>query len=459
MTDKMGNAKALIADGLKYSWVHQVPYDSLTAPDGLIVFEKGEGCTLVDIQGREFIDGISGAWVVNVGHGRTEIAEVMAEQASKLAYMSPFQFLNPPVIELTKKLAEITPKPLNRVFMASGGAEAVEAALAIARQYHVNNGQSGRYQFIARYGSYHGSSFGSKSVSGDNRAGLQARFAPLLPGVHHVTPPNTYRFEPWSDAKTQNVEAAREVVRIIEREGPESIAAVIGEPISIASGTHVPDPAYWQIIREACDRHGILLILDEVLVGMGRTGKWFASEHFGVEPDIMTMSKGVACGYMPISAVAVSDKVAQSFEGDRTVMFSHGHTYGNHAVASAAALKNIEILERENLVENCAAVGSYLLEHLSNLMDKHPSIGHVRGLGLAIVLELVKDRATKEAFEPEAKMSERVYKYLMEERLYSRVTNVINVAPPFVLTHSEADQIVERISKAVGRFEKDVKMT
>ena len=458
MTDKTHDAEALIVDALEHSWVHQTPFDSLTAPDGLVVFEKGEGSTLIDIQGRRYLDALSGAWVANVGHGRAEIAEAMAEQAAKMAYTSAFQFLNKPVIEMNKKLTEIMPGSLKRIFVASGGAEAIEAALAMARQYHFNNGQPDRYQFISRQKSYHGSAFGGKSVSGLGRAGLQAMFGPLLPGAHQVTAPDTYRFEPWPDSQTQNIQAALDVVRTIEREGPDSIAAMIGETISSAGATHIPHPEYWQIIREACDKYGVLLILDEVLVGMGRTGKWFACEHFNVEPDILTMSKGLASGYMPISAVAVSDKVSRRFEGDAQDTFSHGHTYGNHPVACAAALKNIEILEREDLVKKSAEQGSYLLEQLQTLKDRHPSVGDVRGIGLLAVVELVQDKKTKQPFGVDAKMSAQVFQYLMEERVFLRVNDVINVAPPFVITRDEIDQIVSAISKSIGRFEQNVGM-
>ena len=449
------NPEQLIADGLKYAWVHQAAYNSLAEPDGLKVFVRGEGSKLYDVYGREFIDGLSGAWVAGVGHGRKEIADAMAQQAAELAYVSAFNFLTPSAIMLAKKLVEISPKPLMRAFLGMGGADAVEAALGIARQYYVNIGKPGHYMVVGRRTSYHGSTFGGKSLSGLRHNALQQRCAPLLPGVHHVAPPNCYRCE-YCQAKGKcNLQCAREIENVIKHEGPEAFCAVIGETISVSGDTVIPDPDYWPMVREICDRYGILLILDEVLVGMGRTGKWFACEHYGVSPDIMVLSKGIACGYAPISAALVSDKVANTFMGDSNSAFAHGYTYGNHPVASAAALKNIEIIEREGLVERSAQMGQYLMEKLQTLW-RHPVVGDIRGLGLLAVVEVVKDRETRQRYGPEAKFSARVANWLFEKGVFLRVSEVIQIAPPFVVSHEEVDQIVDAIDYALTRFESEV---
>jgi len=444
----------LAATGAKHAWVHQAPRFGQSGNGDLTIFESGKGCILRDSRGREYFDGVSGAWVVNIGHGRKEMADCMADQAARLAYASAFNFLTAPAITLAKKLADLTSGRLERVFLSSGGAEAVEAALAIARQYHFNNGQRGRYKFISRRGSYHGSAFAGKSVSGLRHAVLQQRFAPLLEGCIQVAGPNTYRPEEGFDAKSYVIHCAREIERAIIHEGPDSVAAVIGEPISASAGVFVPDKEYWQIIRETCDRYGVLLILDEVLVGMGRTGRMYAHEHFDVSPDILTLSKGVASGYAPIGATLVSSAISISFEGDNA--FSHGYTYGNHPVTCATGVKNIEILERERIVDNAQRVGEYLLESLRGLASRHPSIGDVRGLGLITAIELVQNRTNKTLFPPEAKMQTRLSQYLMEEGVFLRVTDVINVAPPLISTSSDIDHIVNALSLAIGRFEVDV---
>ncbi|MCB1500265.1 MAG: aspartate aminotransferase family protein [Bauldia sp.] len=444
----------LVAAGLKHAWVHQAPRFGRAGEDGLVIFESGKGCLLTDITGREVFDGMSGAWVVNVGHGRTEIADAIGDQARRLAYASAFNFLTEPAIRLAEKLALIAPEPLERVFLCSGGAEAVEAALAMARQYYFNIGQRGRYKIISRRGSYHGSAFGGKSVSGLRHNLLQQRFAPLLEGCIQVAGPNTYRTEDDLDPRAYAIRCAREIERAILHEGPDSVAAVIGEPISASAGVQVPDREYWQIVRDVCTRHGILLILDEVLVGMGRTGKMFAFEHYGVVPDIVTLSKGIASGYAPIGAVVVSKTVAESFAGDN--VFSHGYTYGSHPVASAAGLRNIEILEREELVGASATTGAYMHERLNGLAQRYRSIGDVRGLGMIAAIELVADRGSKTPFPVEAKMSQRLADCLLDEGIFLRVWDVIHVAPPLVATREDIDRMVDGIGRAIGRFERDI---
>jgi len=255
-----------------------------------------------------------------------------------------------------------------------------------------------------------------------------------------------------------HMHCAHEIERAILHEGPESVAAVIGETISASAGVHVPPVEYWQTIREICDRYGVLLIMDEVLVGMGRTGKLFAFEHYDVVPDLITLSKGVASGYAPIGVVGAATFVADSFKGDGEIAFSHGCTYGNHAVTCAASLKNIEILESENLIENGALTGDYIFEQLQMLQQKHPSIGDIRGKGMIWALDLVPDRETRKPFSPDANMPGRMYRYLLDERVFLRANNVVHVAPPFIVTHDEIDEIIAGLDKALSRFEADVNL-
>lgn len=444
-----------ISDALQHGWVHQMPWNAWSASDGLKVFERGVGSKIFDIKGREYIDGLSGAWVMNIGHGRKEMAEAIAKQAEELAYASPFVFLSKPAIALSKKLAEISPEPLTRVFISSGGAEAVEAAFAMARQYYFNKGEPNRYKVITRRNSYHGSTFGGKSLSGLKHNALDARFGPLVPGVIQVAPPNCYRCDFGLRYPECGVMCAREIENTIKHEGPETVAAVLGEPISVAGETAIPVKEYWPMVREICDKYGVLLIHDEVLIGMGRTGKWFACEHFNVTPDMLVTAKGIASGYVPISALIVTDEVADAFMGDAGKAFSHGYTYGNHPVACAAGITNIEIIERENLVERTAVMGGYLLEKMEDLYS-HPIVGDIRGVGLLGVVDIAKDRDTRSRFEPQAQLGTKLHNYLMDEGVILRVWDVIMVAPPFIVTEEEIDQIVGAIDRALTRFENEM---
>jgi adenosylmethionine-8-amino-7-oxononanoate aminotransferase len=324
----------------------------------------------------------------------------------------------------------------------------------MARQYYFNIGQRGRYKIISRRGSYHGSAFGGKSVSGLRHSLLQQRFAPLLEGCIQVAGPNTYRTEDDLDPKAFAIRCARDIERAILHEGPDSVAAVIGEPISASAGLHVPDREYWQIVREICTRHNILLILDEVLVGMGRTGRMFAFEHFGVVPDILTLSKGVASGYAPIGAVIASNAVAETFDGDNA--FAHGYTYGNHPVSAAAGLRNIDILQRESLVDAAETVGGYMHARLQDLAQRYRTIGDVRGLGLIGAIELVTDRGSKKPFPPEARMAHRLTGYLMDEGIFLRVWEpVIHMAPPLVASRDDIDRMIAGVERSIARFERE----
>jgi adenosylmethionine-8-amino-7-oxononanoate aminotransferase len=445
----------LISDALEHGWVHMMPWNAVSAPDGLKVFERAAGSKIYDIKGREYIDGLSGAWVSNVGHGRKEIIDAMAKQAEEIAYASPFVFLSPSAIQLAKKLAEISPEPLTRAFIASGGAEVVDTAVAMARQYFFNTGEPTRYKVITRRDSYHGSTYGGKSLSGLKHAAHDGRAGPLLPGIHQVSPPNCYRCDFGLKYPDCGIMCAREIENVIKQEGADTVAAVFGEPISVAGETAIPVPEYWPMIREICDKYGVLLIFDEVLIGMGRTGKWFGCEHFDVAPDMLTTAKGIASGYTPISALLVSDKVADAFKGDGSVVFPHGYTYGNHPVACAAGVANIGIIERDNLVERSAEMGEYMLEKMQSLYS-HPIVGDIRGKGLLGVVDITKDRETRSRFAPGDNIGGRLHNYLMDEGVILRVWQVIMVAPPFTVSHEEIDKIIDAIDRALSRFEKEM---
>ena len=439
---------------LDHVWIHSGNWAELAEKQGLHVFERGEGIYLYDALGKQWIDGIAGLWVVNAGHGRREIGEAMAEQAGKVAYASAASYTTVPAVQLADTLAELTPGDLSRVFFCSGGSEAVETALKIAKQVQALRGFPKRYKVIARRGSYHGATYGAMSLTTGNRPQVERFFGPLMAGVYHVPSPNHYRNDFDLEGEAGDIMCAKWVEQEILFQGPETVAAVIGEPISSSNGVHIPSPKYWQLLREICDRHGVLLIMDEVINGFGRTGKWFATEHFGVVPDIMTMAKGLSSGYCPIAAAVVRPSVFEIFQNADNTM-NHLLTFGGQAVAAAAALKNIEIMQREGLVENAAAVGPYLLDGLKSLVANHPTVGDARGLGLLCAIEMVKDKETKEKWGMGSPFTRRINDLVQERGFLARVWDVVHVAPPLVVTREQLDTIIAILDESIGIAERE----
>jgi adenosylmethionine-8-amino-7-oxononanoate aminotransferase len=444
-------------EALDHVWIHQAPWVEIAEKDGLRVFDRGEGIYLYDVQGREYIDGISGLWVVNAGHGRKEIGAAMAEQAGRLAYASAASYTTVPATKLAAKIAEKTPGDLSRVFFSSGGSEAVESAIKIAKQVQAMRGFPRRYKIIARRGSYHGMTHGAMSLTASRN---EQHFGPFMYGVSHVPHPNRYKSDFGVEGEQADIMAAKYVEQEIENQGPETVAAVIAEPISSSAGVHVPSKIYWKMLREICDKHGVLLIADEVIDGWGRCGTYFAMEQYDVTPDIMTMAKGLSSGYAPIAATVVRPSVFEVFQENREAYFGHLLTFGGHPVAAAAALKNIEIFEEEKLPERAAEMGTYLRTQLEELRA-HPTVGDVRGVGLLQALELVSDKATKTNFGRGHKFTDRVSDLLNERGFLSRVWGVLNVAPPLVVTKGEIDRIVtiidESLTVAEGEFASEIK--
>lgn len=439
---------------LDHVWIHTANYIELAERQGLKVFDRGEGCLLYDVHGREYIDGIAGLWVVNAGHGRAEIGAAMAKQAAKLAYVSSASYTSVPAVQLSATIAELTPGDLDRVFFCSGGSEAVETALKIAKQVQSLRGFPKRYKVIARRGSYHGATFGAMSLTSGNRGQAEQYFGPGMYGVYHAPSPNQYRNDFGLEGEAGDIMCAKWVEQEIEFQGPETVAAVIGEPISSANGVHVPSARYWQLLREICDRHGVLLIMDEVINGFGRTGTWFASEHFDVVPDIMTVAKGLSSGYAPIAAAIVRPAVYEAFKREETT-FGHLLTFGGQAVAAAAAIANIEIMRREELVSRASASGAYLLEQLRGLVDLHPTVGDARGIGLLCAIEMVRDTATKEKWSKESGFVKRLSELVAERGLLTRVLDVVHIAPPLVVTRDEIDRIVAILDESIGVAERE----
>jgi adenosylmethionine-8-amino-7-oxononanoate aminotransferase len=445
------SASELEHDALEHVWIHQAPWVELAEQDGLRVFDRGQGSTLWDVRGREYLDGISGLWVVNAGHGRTEIAEAMGKQAARLAYASASSYTTVPAVELADTLAKLAPGDLSRVFFCSGGSEAVETALKIAKQVQAMRGFPRRYKIIARRGSYHGMTMGAMSLTAMRNENW---FGPFMYGVSHVPHPNKYRSDFGVEGEQADVMAARYVEQEIVNQGPENVAAVIGEPISSAAGLHVPSPIYWKMLRETCDKYGVLLIADEVINGFGRTGTMFAMEQYGVTPDIMTTAKGLSSGYAPIAAVIVRPAVFEAFQEQKTVTIGHLLTFGGHPVACAAAIRNLQIFEDENLVERGAEMGKYLKSRLEELRA-HPTVGDVRGVGLYCAIELVKSKANKTSWDKGHGFTKRVATLVTEKGFLTRTVDVMHFAPPLVVTKEEIDRMVTIADEALTIAEQE----
>ncbi|MBE7382039.1 MAG: aminotransferase class III-fold pyridoxal phosphate-dependent enzyme [Leptolyngbya sp. SIO1E4] len=417
--------------------------------------ERGVGCYVTDADGAEYFDGISGLWCVNVGYGRQELAEVAYEQMVDLAYF-PLTMSHEPGIRLAHKLLSLLGYE-GKVFFSTSGSEANETAFKIARQYHAQTAPAGsgpRYKIISRYRGYHGHTMGALSATA--QAERKLKYEPLVPGFLHVSPPYHYRFGDGQSEDVYNAACLRELEQTILYEGAESVAAVIVEPIISGGGVIPPTEGYLQGVREICDRTGILLIYDEVVNGFGRTGRMFGHQHWGVQPDIICFAKGLTSGYMPLSATVVKQHVFAAFldEPGSDSHFRHITTYGGTPVCSAVALRNIEILERENLPERAAEMGEYLLEKLRRLLN-HPNVGDVRGKGLLLGVELVQDKVSKTPLDGDrvsAVIKHCMDKHLIIGRNTNTIpghTNVLILCPPLVLTHEEADRLADTLYQAV----------
>ena len=409
--------------------------------------ESGSGCFITAAGGRRYLDGVSGLWCVNVGHGRSELAEVAREQMEKLAYV-PLTFSHEPAVRLAAKLLDLLDFE-GRVYFSNSGSEANEAAIKIARQYHAQTrplSRGGkRTKIISRNRGYHGNTLGALSATGQQER--RQDYEPLLPGFVFVDAPDPYR---------NPGDAAQALEDAILREGAESVAAFLMEPVIAGGGVLVPDDAYLPRVREICDRYGVLLILDEVVNGFGRTGEMFAHHHWGVLPDIITLAKGIASGYMPLAATVVRQRVFDAFRGDPGGLehFRHVNTYGGHPVATAVGQRNIEIIEREGLVARARDTGAALLSRLAKLRD-HPNVGDVRGLGLLIGIELVEDRKTRRAldWQPLASIVRRCMERGVVIGRNTNTTpglaNVLIVAPPLIIEPDECALLADAVERSI----------
>lgn len=409
---------------------------------------RGDGCHVFDDTGHQLVDGVAGLWCVNVGHNRPEMKKAISEQLDQLEYFQLFDGLSHPrAEELSNVLMDfLAPEDMRRVFYSSGGSDAVETALRLARQYWKVAGQADRTKFISLKQGYHGTHFGGASVNGNTV--FRRNYEPLLPGCYHVETPWVYR-NPFTEDPE---ELARICAEMLEREiifqSPDTVAAFIAEPIQGAGGVIVPPASYWPLVRKICDKYGVLLIADEVVTGFGRSGEMFGSRLWGVKPDIMCLAKGITAGYFPLGATVVNDRIFQAFDAnaDFSGAIFHGYTYSGHPVACAAALAALKIVKDEKLPANAAKVGEYLLHGLKPLADKYAAVGEVRGKGLMIALDLVTDKKTREPIDPMSGYANKVAEIARENGVMVRpVGTKIILSPPLVLKEEHADVIISAL--------------
>ncbi|MGA9857525.1 MAG: aspartate aminotransferase family protein [Solirubrobacteraceae bacterium] len=401
---------------------------------------RGEGCYVYDDHGNRYLDGLSSLFCVNIGHGRADLVQAGADQAKQLGYYNTWSYAHPRAVELAARIAGLAPGDLNRVFFTSGGSEAVESAIKLSRQYHKLTGNPLKTKIIARDIAYHGTSLGALSATGITS--LRQPFEPLTPGGCHVPNTNTFRMPHGLTAS----DLADEVAKRIEFEGPETVAAVIMEPVQNAGGCFTPPEGYWQRVREICDRYNVLLISDEVICSWGRLGEWFGAQRYDYLPDLITTAKGITSAYAPMGALIASDRVAEPFlEG--TNSFMHGFTFAGHPVCSAIALANIDAMEREGVIENVRANEAGFRDMLESLRDI-PIVGDVRGAGYFHAIELVKDQDSDEQWSDEE--SETLLRGFLSGELYrrglicradDRGDPVIQLSPPLIAGPKQFEEI------------------
>lgn len=444
-------AEDVLAKDRKYVWHHITPYNEEVSPT---VAVEAEGSWITDINGKRYLDAMAGLWCVNVGYGREELAEAAYEQLKTMPYF-PLAQSHLPAIQLAEKLNEWLEGEYV-IFFSNSGSDANETAFKIARQYHEQNGEPSRYKFISRYRAYHGNSMGALAATG--QAVRKYKYEPLAPGFVHVRPPDSYRRPAGQSVEEFNLQCAQAIEDTIVWEGKETVAAVIMEPAITGGGIIVPHPVYMEKVQEICNKHGVLLIIDEVICGFGRTGKKFGHMHFNVKPDIVTMAKGLTSGYLPLSATAVRKDIYEAFKKSAEYgYFRHVNTFGGNPAACALALKNLEIMEKEALVERGRILGERLLEEMKEL-EAHPYVGDIRSFGFLLGIELVEDKATKEPAS-----AARVGQVIAECKANGLIigkngdtvagfNNVIALSPPLSATDEDSEFIVTTLKAAINKL-------
>ncbi|WHX98334.1 aspartate aminotransferase family protein [Neobacillus sp. DY30] len=440
----------LLAQDDKYLWHSMKPYH----PQSTIVAAKAEGSWVTDTDGKRYLDAMAGLWCVNVGYGRTELADAAYEQLKEMAYF-PLTQSHVPAIKLAKKLNEMLGDEYV-IFFSNSGSEANETAFKIVRQYHQQRGEYNRYKILSRYRGYHGNSIGALAATG--QAQRKYKYEPLAPGFIHVSPPDSYR-DDVNVSDSKELSSVKEIDRTMTWELSETIAAMIMEPIITGGGILVPPEGYMKAAKEVCEKHGALLIVDEVICGFGRTGKAFGFMNYDVKPDIITMAKGITSGYLPLSATAVRKEIYEAFKGTEEYdYFRHVNTFGGNPAACALALKNLEIMEKENLFDRSRDLGKHIVSELTGLLKDHPYVGDVRGKGLLVGIELVKDKKTKEPLE--VTLVNQVIAACKQEGLLigkngatvAGYNNVLTLSPPLNIKKEEINFIIKTVSDSIKKI-------
>lgn len=421
---------------------------------GARVITKAEGVYIWDSEGSKLIDGMAGLWCVNMGYGRQELVEAANKQMQELPYYNTFfQTTNAPATVLAKEIASVTPGDLNHIFFANSGSEAVDTLMRMVRHYWTIKGKPYKKILISRDNAYHGSNIAGTSLGG--MSGMHKQGGPLVPDIHHICQPYWYGDDGGLSEEEFGLACAKALEEKILAVGPDNVAAFVGEPIQGAGGVIVPPANYWGEIKRICDKYDVLLAADEVICGFGRTGNWFGSETFGFQPDIMSMAKGLSSGYLPISAVAVGDRISNAFI-EAGEDFNHGYTYSGHPVAAAVAIANIQLMKQENIVDYVANdIGPYFQAKLREVLAEHPLTGHIDGVGLVAGIALVKDKATKELFDEDLDIGGQCRNHCFENGLIMRACGSRMVlSPPLVITRAEVDEL---IAKALHCFDLTLK--
>ncbi|MFQ5761609.1 MAG: aspartate aminotransferase family protein [Candidatus Bathyarchaeia archaeon] len=455
--EKRYDYKQVLNDIAKHGWQYFAQMKFFVSRNP-VVMQQQEGVILRDVNGKEYIDWNSGNMLAPLGYGNKHVLDAMHKQIDELQNCSII-YTHPHAVALAKKLAEILPNGCQRPYIVNAGSEATETAFKMSRQYFRNIGKGSKYMFISRYLAYHGATMGAVSATG---TGAAVKFHPMVPGFLHVFPPYCYRCFYGQEYPGCDLECARAVEHTINFEGAENVAAVVGEPIIGAGGIIPPPKEYWPMVREICDKNDVLLIADEIMTGMGRTGKMFAIEHWNVKPDIMCVGKGLSAGYLPVSATCATPKITESFWADpeEHKEFIHGHSWGQSCPLSCVTVSaTIDVLRKEKLADRAAEMGKYMMKRLRELEDL-PIVGEVRGMGLFVAVEFVRDKKTKRTLPPE-----KAYGRLIEKMCWDRglgawcrwgFADFLACVPPLIITKEQIDKAVDIISDVLRKMSKKV---
>jgi len=450
------DARALGLAAVDHLFVGLTNAAALAEEGGPPIFVKGDGVRVTDIYGKTYIDAVAGFGYRNVGFGRTDIADAVRDQLAAFN-MHLGGSSAPSTIRLAARLAALTPGSLDRTFFTSGGTESIETAVKMAQGYHNRRGDKGRYKVISRKNSFHGYAVFSQWL-GAHPFLPRNEYSPTPLGIVHAPDPNPYRCELGGRTPEECAEkCANAIEDLIVFHGPDSVSAFVSEAVSQPLGGVVAGPGYWERVTEICSRYGVVLIFDEVITGFGRLGTWFGADYLSVVPDIMAFAKGITSGYFPMGGAIARKEIADYFTGGPEATFKHNFTYTGHPAGAAAGLVNLDIIERENLVDNARLRGEQLGERLAELKEKHPTIGDARGAGLLRGLEFVRDRETKELWPPESEFAERMSTRLFERGIYLRVReHILQFIPPLVITADEIEEVVTAVDESLTATERDL---